>query len=261
MQSSGGGELLDEFIAHRHRGWIRLLEALERWSARWARCVITPSQYLKHIVQQWGVSKERVEVIYNSVPPLPAPTMSGDALRMKYDLVGKAILFTVVRAVPWKGVDFLIEVLAKLPETAVLVYAGDGPMLETWKRQAAKVGLASRVRFLGRVNRSELSNWYAAADIFLLASGYEGFPYVVVEAVSTGLACVVSDRGGNPETRTLFPEYVRVSPYRDVEAWRVALTAPPARRLPASSQALDYSTMLRGYATLLDRYAGSPGKN
>jgi rhamnosyl/mannosyltransferase len=93
------------------------------------------------------------------------------------------VILTNVRAVPWKGVDFLIDVVARLPEAYVLVVIGEGPLLETWKQRAQDRGLASRVRFLGRVSREVVAEWNQAADVFVLPSGYEGYPHVVIEAV------------------------------------------------------------------------------
>ncbi|MHB8831452.1 MAG: glycosyltransferase, partial [Patescibacteria group bacterium] len=50
-----------------------------------------------------------------------------------------------------------------------------------------------------------------------------GFPHVVVEACSVGLRCIVSDRGGNPETKEFFPNLVTVAPYQNKQAWVEAI--------------------------------------
>lgn len=221
--ATGNVELLDEFVMHRHSGSIRVLEFLERWTARSARRVITPSQYLHGIVRTWGVLEERIQVIVNSISPLPS-TPTREELRQSFRVEPFRVILTAVRAVPWKGVDFLLDLLPRLPEDSLLVVAGDGPMLDAWKSQAAAKDLSRRVRFLGRVDRATLAQWYVAADMFALATGYEGYPHVVAEAVSTGLPCVVSDRGGNPETKISFPEHVKVVAYRDADAWVAALS-------------------------------------
>jgi glycosyltransferase involved in cell wall biosynthesis len=94
-----------------------------------------------------------------------------------------------------------------------------------------EMGLHSRVRLLGRVDRRIVAEWCQMADRFVLASGYEGFAHVVVEAASSGLPCFVSDQAGNPEAKELFPEYVTTVPYKDKAAWMEALQKP-APRLP-----------------------------
>lgn len=233
QQAPGATELLDEFVKHRHRGAVRILEAVERWTAARAALVVVPSLYLKRVVSLWGVSAERVRVVYSTTPPLPT-VRSRDELRRSFGVADKTVLLTAVRAVPWKGGDFLVDLIPHLPSTHALVIAGDGPCLEDWKRRASESGVEDRVIFLGRVSRHDLAEWVEAADVFALATGYEGFPHVVVEAVSAGLPCVVSDKGGNPETKELYPRHVTVVPYRDDEAWGAALQGPFVRhdRLP-----------------------------
>ncbi len=217
-------ELLDEFVAHKHSGSIRILEGIERFVAKRSDAVIVPSKYLKTIVEKWGVKPDKVKVIYNSISPL-ALTADREQIRQEFGLVGKKAILTAVRAVPWKNVDFLVSCIADLPSEYILIVAGDGPLLEDLKRFAETKNVSSRVKFLGRVSRDQMAKWYATADVFALPSGYEGFPHVVVEAISKNLFCLVSDRGGNPETAELFPGCVKVLPYLDQRAWVEALQA------------------------------------
>lgn len=238
QQQPNATELLDEFVTHAHSGAIRILERIERHTSHTAKIVAVPSEYLKEIVRQWGVPSDRIRVILSATPPLPAIPSRGE-LRNQFGVAERVVIFSAVRAVPWKGGDFLCDVLSTLPASHLLVIAGDGPCLEDWKRHATERGVADRVRFLGRVRREEIARWYAAADVFALATGYEGFPHVVAEAVSVGLPCVVSDKGGNPETKTLFPQHVTVAPYRDAEAWRAALLGPFHRLNPVTPTPFD----------------------
>jgi glycosyltransferase involved in cell wall biosynthesis len=62
--------------------------------------------------------------------------------------------------------------------------------------QAAALSVASRVRFLGFVNQSQLPAVYASADLMVLPSEYEPFAVVVNEAMCCGCAVVASDRVG-----------------------------------------------------------------
>lgn len=225
QQKSGAKELLDEFVGYRHGATIRVFEWIERWTARRAKIVAIPSEYLKRITRAWGVSAHRQQVILSATPPLPV-VQTREVLREQLRVANQTVIFTAIRAVPWKGGDFLSDVLVSLPSSHLLVIAGDGPCLEIWKLYAAERGVSDRVRFLGRVGREEIATWYAAADVFALATGYEGFPHVVAEAVSVGLPCIVSDKGGNPETKALFPQHVTVVPYRDANAWHAALLGP-----------------------------------
>jgi glycosyltransferase involved in cell wall biosynthesis len=132
------------------------------------------------------------------------------ALRKQWGLEDRTVCLTAVRAVPWKGVSELLTWWHRVPASHILIVAGDGPELEAWKRIAAKEGIGERVRFLGRVSREVLAEWYDVADTFVLHTGYEGYPHTVPEAVSRGLPCLVSDQGGNPETQEEFGAYITV---------------------------------------------------
>jgi glycosyltransferase involved in cell wall biosynthesis len=228
QQPTSPPELLDVFVTHRHHGRIRLLEWMERWSVRHVKALVTPSRYLKSIVTRWGAPERAISVIYNSISPLPE-TRSREELRRIFGCEEKIVVLTVVRAVPWKGVPFLVEVLATFPANVILVVVGDGPALQAWKHLAEDGGVADRCRFVGRLGREQVAEWYRAADVFALASQYEGFPHVVYEAVAAGLPCVVSEFGGNPETKEVFPGEVDVVPLADVASWARLLGRPKPR--------------------------------
>jgi len=255
-----GAELLDEFLTHKHAGKIGWFEKIERWVAKRAKAIIVPSKYLKTVVEKWGIDSGKVNVVYNSIEPLPeteiplnlpltretsdseSPLVKEPALSgTKWCRTGglgdfrsgnRKIILTVVRAVPWKGGDFLCDCLKDLPPDFVLVVAGDGPCLEEWKKHTQEIGVAERVLWLGRLSRAEVAEWYRRADVFVLATGYEGFPHVVVEAASVGLHCLVSDQGGNPETKEMFPDLVTVLPYKYKQAWVEAINSPSFPPLP-----------------------------
>ncbi|MDD5438183.1 MAG: glycosyltransferase family 4 protein [Patescibacteria group bacterium] len=242
-------ELLDEFLGHRHGGKIRIFEVLERWTAKRSKQIIVPSKYLASVVEKWGMAPEKIKVIYNSIEPLPS--VSGKNLRSELKLENKKIILTVVRAVPWKGGDFLCDCLKELPEDYVLVVAGDGPSLEAWKKYAEQLDVSARVKWLGRLSRTDVADWYRIADVFALATGYEGFPHVVVEACSTGLPCIVSDRGGNPETKDFYPDLVTVASYRDKQAWLEAIKRSGGRRDGQKNAELNFEHMVDQTAGIL----------
>lgn len=244
-------ELLDEFVTHRHGGKIWLMEAVERWVASRAKRIIVPSKYLKTIVTKWGIPADKISVVYNSIAPLPSTSY------IVHRTNTQKVILTAVRAVPWKGGDFLCDVIKDLPEEYVLAVAGDGPELENWKKHAQEIGVADRVMWLGRLSRAELTEWYHKAHLFVLATGYEGFPHVVVEAASTGLPCIVSGKGGNPEIAELFPGLVTVAEYLNKQAWVEAiassLVARPTSRVGLPDQ-LGFERMINETFSILSSH-------
>ncbi len=106
----------------------------------------------------------------------------------------KVVLFCA-KLQPWKRPLDLLHAFARadVPET-VLVFAGEGLCRPELENKAASLGLASRVRFLGFVNQSQLPAVYTSADLFVLPSDYDPCPVVVCEAMLCGRPVVISDR-------------------------------------------------------------------
>jgi glycosyltransferase involved in cell wall biosynthesis len=92
----------------------------------------------------------------------------------------------------------LLRALAKLKHREWrLDLIGDGPLEESIRTLVAELELQGRVRFIGTVTNPEF--YLAGADIFVLWSGFEGFPLTVLEAMRAGLPVVASDVGGISE--------------------------------------------------------------
>jgi glycosyltransferase involved in cell wall biosynthesis len=71
--------------------------------------------------------------------------------------------------------------------------AGEGPLRGQLEREAAALGIAARVKFLGFVNQSGLPSLYGCADLFVLPSEYDPCPAVVCESMLCGCPVVLSD--------------------------------------------------------------------
>ncbi len=74
---------------------------------------------------------------------------------------------------------------------------GDGAQRSELEAFAARVGIASRIRWLGWRAKVELPDLYRDADALINPSQYEGMPNVVLEAMATGIPVVASDVPGN----------------------------------------------------------------
>jgi glycosyltransferase involved in cell wall biosynthesis len=114
-----------------------------------------------------------------------------------------SFLLAVGRLVPQKGFDVLLDAFAAL--TAVpdfrwdLVIAGDGTERRTLEVRARRLGVAERVRFAGRTNRSETVALFRDAALFALPSRLEPFGIVNLEAMAAGTPVVATRVGGVPE--------------------------------------------------------------
>ena len=195
-------ESIDEFQKQGHSFKVELLKRLQLFYTSKADVIIAPSQYLKGIISGWGIPQDKIEVIYNAIDVSKYElACTKEEAWGRLGLNGKVIL-TVARLTPWKGVDKIIKVLPEIRERvseANLVVVGDGPELENLQRLAREVGVERYVSFVGHVPHEEVPYYLRAANVFVLYSGYEGLPHIVLEAMATGVPVVLSDTGGNPE--------------------------------------------------------------
>ena len=186
---------------HRTYDWkVAFARRLQRLWWGWMRRIIAPSQFLKSIVEGYGVPPERTELIHNAYhgPQDFAPTR--EECRESLGIPeGQVLLLSICRLMIWKGVDGLIRSLASLPESHHLYVAGDGDEQENWTRLASDMGLSHRVHFLGNVPHLEVMSWIRAADVFLLNSAYEGLSHTLLEVMWMGTPAAVSAVCGNPE--------------------------------------------------------------
>lgn len=168
---------------------------LQRAVYRRADCVIVSSPNLAASSDLVGAAS-RVAVVPFGVPLERFQRLDEAAERRVGEVraahPGPLVLF-VGRLVYYKGVDVLIDAVARCPGT--LLVAGDGPMEPVLRERARARGLADRVRFLGRVPDADLPAYYKAADVFVLPSiaFTETFGVVQVEAMAAGLP-VISTR-------------------------------------------------------------------
>jgi rhamnosyl/mannosyltransferase len=108
-----------------------------------------------------------------------------DALRQKY---GERIVLSVGRLVYYKGFEHIIDAMASVEGQLLIV--GDGPLRPELEARARARGVADRVTFLGKVERT--APFYHAADVFVLASvaRSEAFGIVQLEAMACGTPVV-----------------------------------------------------------------------
>jgi glycosyltransferase involved in cell wall biosynthesis len=135
---------------------------------------ITPD--LKAHCVKHGFAEERVHVIPNFVEDrVDTPPQDRAALDTP---AGVPLIFALGRLHENKAFDVLLQAVAAL-ENAHLWLAGDGPLRSALERQAADLGIAERVRFLGW--QDDPAAYFAEADIYVVPSRHEPLGSVVLE--------------------------------------------------------------------------------
>ena len=123
-------------------------------------------------------------------------------------------------------------------DDVVFLAVGQGPDEAEIRSLHASLRLGERFRLLGY--RSDVPDLLAAADLFVLASKYEGYPIAVMEALSMGLPVVSTDVGGVPDTVEEDVQGLLVPPHdpERLAAALLELIRDPARRERMSKEAL-----------------------
>ena len=130
-------------------------------------------------------------IVYNASSEVTLPKRSTEQ---------KNILF-LGRLSQNKGVEDLIKAFAKITSThpdIQLQLAGDGD-ISRYKTQAIKLGIVSRVDFLGWISGEYKNQCLANATIFCLPSYYEAFGMGILEAMSANVVVVATNVGGIPD--------------------------------------------------------------
>ena len=166
------------------------------------RAVICNSEMVRReIFDRFGTPPERLVLIRNGVdgatfhPGLRDE--SRDAVRQQLDLPRDAMVVTHVGSgFERKGVATLLEAIARTRSACAIVVGRDKDA-RRYVARAARLGIRDRVRFVGAV--SDVRPYYAAADVFMLASLYDPQPNAALEAMACGLPVLTTPKCGAAE--------------------------------------------------------------
>ena len=231
----------DYIVDFQNKKYDRRIEKLKRRRTKIlvaADRVVAVSHFIAALAQTIGVAGEKISVIYNSVD------FFGERAE-KQEPFSPALVFAG-RLAPWKGVEMLLRVVAKLKAVRpgiIFEILGDGPEEEKLKDVARQLGLEQNVKFHGRVSELVSHQVFARSTIFVLNTNYEGLPHSVLNALAAGLPVITTNIGGNSEVVADGVNGLLV-PYNDENAWLEAIS-----RLLADKEARDKFT-LNGYGVL-----------
>jgi glycosyltransferase involved in cell wall biosynthesis len=168
--------------------------------------VIAVSPHIAEQAAALGVDPGRIRVIRSGIDVERYQPASRPVARAALGLGTELPLILFVGNLePRKQVDVLLRALAQVraqvPNAALVVIgsgesAGVGDQTVPLLNLTRELGLDAAVRWVGRVDDTELMRWYAAADVFALPSSSEAQGIVALEAMACGLPVVVSAVGG-----------------------------------------------------------------
>jgi len=155
-----------------------------------------------HLVWYYGATSEGISVIPCGVDTELFQPMSQAAAKDLLELPPEPALLYVGRLEPIKGLETLLEAMARIGGAARLYIVGgdsdepSSPHAARLRTRVAALGLDRRVRFLGAQPQRRLRYFYAAAEATVMPSYYESFGMVALEAMACGSPVVASRVGG-----------------------------------------------------------------
>jgi glycosyltransferase involved in cell wall biosynthesis len=169
----------------------------EREALRWAKAVIVTSDATAAtLAHDYAVPRELIAVARPGVErPRSGPFRA---------LEGPVRIFSLGQVSPRKAYHVLVEALAGISDLAFsCVIAGS---LERYPQcasalveQIERAGLSDRIRMAGKITAEEVTRLYAEADLFALASVYEGYGMAIADALAWSLPVIATTGGAIPE--------------------------------------------------------------
>jgi glycosyltransferase involved in cell wall biosynthesis len=182
-------------------------------AVRAAEAVIVPSEHTRQdLVAMLGVSTAKINVIYEAAAEMFAPMPADEAravVAREYGITAPYLLF-VGTLEPRKNISGLLQAFHHLrtrygasdpavADTLLVIAGGKGWLSDELDETVQRLGLASHVRFLGRVSDALLPRLYAAARAHVHPAHYEGFGLPPLEAMASGTPTIVSNVSSLPE--------------------------------------------------------------
>ncbi|GII24049.1 lipopolysaccharide glycosyltransferase, putative [Planosporangium mesophilum] len=244
-----------------HLSFLRSLCSL---AYREADMIAPGNVYNRRWEERLGADPTIIRTVYNGVDPAEFPAVESEP--------GVPTVSWAGRVDPIKDLETLIRAFAlihsEIPRSLLRIFGGATKGREDYldhcRQLAGDLGIGAAVSFEGRV--AEIRDAYAAGHVVVLCSISEGFPYTVIEAMTSGRVCVATDVGGVAEA---VAETGVVVPPRDPRAIADAVVEllrddDRRRRLgtEARARALQYFTVDRAIGIFDEIYcslgAGRP---
>jgi glycosyltransferase involved in cell wall biosynthesis len=166
VQRFGVKDSIDSFQNKKYGLRVEFLRSVQKFVVGNADIVITPSKYFGNLVSKWVKNPSKIHVIYNGIELVNSEQQTANSKNSR-------IIVSVGRLVPWKGFDFLIELIKDLPDWKLIIIGG-GPDREALELQVTSFKLQDRVELTGAIQREKVLEYLSKAEIFVLKFFFSG---------------------------------------------------------------------------------------
>lgn len=177
--------------------------------------VYVPSTAICTELQKMGIDTERMQIWKRGIDTtLFSPAKKDKAVLHKLTGNNQPTILFASRMVWEKNLETLFLIYDELQKASCqtnMVIAGDGSALK------ACMARMPNAIFTGKISHHKLAVLYASADVFLFPSVSEAYGNVVLEAMASGLPCVIADGGGSADFITQGINGFKCSPYDAVD--------------------------------------------
>jgi glycosyltransferase involved in cell wall biosynthesis len=165
------------------------------------RIICVSDSIRRDLIDECPAAAVKAQAVHNGVDPAIFPAQPDrQKVRRELGVTQGPVLVTIARLTEAKGHRYLLSALPDLLRTwpqLCCLFVGEGELCESLQRMAVDLGVEQACRFMGV--REDIADILAAADMFVLPSLSEGFPFVLLEALAMGLPVVSSRVNGVPE--------------------------------------------------------------
>ncbi|HEY0970496.1 MAG TPA: glycosyltransferase [Gemmatimonadales bacterium] len=182
----------------------RMVRAFERGTMRLVDHYVAVSEGVRRAaIERLRVPPGKITTVLNAVDlaPFRSPAVDRDRVRRALGLGERSIVLgTAGLLEPRKDHATLLHIVAALRDRGhevEVVIAGEGSARKALETLVDQLGLGGAVRMPGF--QRDIPAFLGAIDVFVMTSRSEGLPRAVMEAMASGLPCVVSDAGGTAE--------------------------------------------------------------
>jgi glycosyltransferase involved in cell wall biosynthesis len=163
---------IETFQRNKYDFLTELRRKIQKFVCTKADKIIVPSEYLKRIVTRWGIEESKIKVIYNAFSGV-----ENSKFEIRNSKFNNDVIISAGRPEPWKGFGVLREIMPDL----------------------LKENPKFKLVIANNLSHNELIEQFKKSKIFVLNTGYEGLPHIILEAMACGLPIITTNVCGNPE--------------------------------------------------------------